>query len=229
MNLSKQNKRSPILNSLIPVIDTIAQTFGKNCEVVLHDFRDPQRSIIKIANGHVTGRIVGDPITDFALATWHRNGFGENKGDKLINYKTRTKDGKVLKSSTVFIKDKQGKIIGCLCVNYDLTEFLMFGKIVETFCTTIEPGKEKSNEEGVETFTSKVNEILKKIIHKAIGKVGKPVSMMQKEDKLKVVDLIDKEGGFLIKGAIDQAANELSVSRYTIYNYLEEAKSKKNK
>ncbi|GAI67066.1 unnamed protein product, partial [marine sediment metagenome] len=48
------------------------------------------------------------------------------------------------------------------------------------------------------------------------------VSLMQKNDKLRVVKIVDDHGGFIIKGAIDRLANELSVSRYTIYNYLAE-------
>lgn len=229
MRLKEKNY---ILHSITPIVEIIAQTFGKNCEVVLHDFSDPQHSIVKIINGHVTGRKVGDPITDFALAAWHKGGFGKNKEYKVINYKTKTKDGKVLRSSSVFIKNNQDKIIGCLCVNYELTEFLMFRRIMEEFCTTVDFGKEKSikeNEENIETFAVGINEIFEKIIHKAIEEVGKPVSLMQKEDKLKVVSIIKERGGFLIKGSIDQLANELNVSRYTIYNYLEESKAKKKK
>jgi len=46
------------LESLKPVVDGIATMFGKNCEVVLHDLRNLERSIVAIANGHVTGRIL---------------------------------------------------------------------------------------------------------------------------------------------------------------------------
>ena len=50
--------------------------------------------------------------------------------------------------------------------------------------------------------------------------------IFKREDTLKIVNFIYDEDGFLIKGAIDQVANELRVSRYTIYNYLEELKAK---
>jgi len=205
--------------------------FGKKCEVALHDFAIPQHSIVEIENGHVTGRKIGDPITDFALSIWHKNGYGKNgkkKEDKIVNYRTKTKDGKILRSSSVFIRDDQKKIIGCLCINYDLTEYLMFNKIIGEFCTNIDLDNEKSKEE-VETFTNDVDDVLENIIRKAIDEVGKPVSMMQKEDKLMVVKIVDKKGGFLIKGAINQLASEISVSRYTIYNYLDELKIKKKR
>lgn len=202
--------------------------FGKKCEVVLHDFTIPQHSIVEIENGHVTGRKIGDPITDFALSIWRKNGYGEKKEDKIVNYKTKTKDGKILRSSSVLIRDDQKKIIGCLCINYDLTEYLMFNKIIGEFCTTSDLDNETLKEE-TETFTNDVDDVLQDIIRKAIDEVGKPVSMMQKEDKLMVVNIVDKKGGFLIKGAINQLASEISVSRYTIYNYLDELKTKKKR
>jgi len=223
---SSSKKIHSNLKNFIPVVKTVAQMFGKNCEVVLHDFSIPQHSIIAIENGHVTGRKIGDPITDFALSVWHKGGYGKRKEDKIINYRTKTKDGKILKSSSVFIKDDQKKIIGCLCINYDLTEYSMFNKVVEEFCTSVDLDKEISKEEA-ETFTGDVNEVLGNIIKEAIEKVGKPVSLMQKSDKLMVAKIVDEKGGFLIKGAINRVADEISVSRYTVYNYLEELKTKK--
>jgi len=225
---SSSKKIHTNLKKFIPIVKTIAQMFGKNCEVVLHDFSIPQHSIIAIENGHVTGRKIGDPITDFALSVWHKGGYGKRREDKIVNYRTKTKDGKILKSSSVFIRDDQKKIIGCLCINYDLTEYLMFNKVVEEFCIYVDLDKEKSKEE-TETFTGDVDEVLENIIKEAIEKVGKPVSMMQKSDKLMVAKIVDEKGGFLIKGAINQLAGEISVSRYTIYNYLEELKSKKKR
>jgi len=218
----------PELKRFIPLVKIIAHMFGKNCEVALHDFNNPQHSIVEIENGQVTGRKIGDPITDFALSIWRKDGYGEKKEDTIVNYGTKTKDGKRLKSSTFFIRDDQKKMIGCMCINYDLTEYLMFNKIIEEFCTNVDLDKGKLKNE-VETFVSDVDEVLENIIRKAIDKIGNPVSMMQKREKLMVVKIVDEKGGFLIKGAINQLASEISVSRYTIYNYLDELKTKKKK
>ncbi|MCK4448192.1 MAG: PAS domain-containing protein [Candidatus Marinimicrobia bacterium] len=176
---------------------------------------------LRIAN--VTGKKVGDPITDLALASWRQGGFGNKKEDKLINYRTKTKDGRILKSSTVFIKDKNSKIVGCLCINYDMTSHLMFEKIINEFCTIADLSEQKEEE----TFIKDVDEILENIISKAIEKINKSISLMQKEDNLRVIGIVDEKGGFMIKGAISQLAHKLNVSRYTIYNYLEELKAKK--
>jgi predicted transcriptional regulator YheO len=220
--MSTKRKIHPIIKSLIPIVETSGKMFGKNCEVVLHDFSGPQHSIIAIENGHVTGRKVGDPITDLALASWRQGGFGPKKEDRVLNYKTKTKDGRILKSSSVFIKDEKNNIIGCLCFNYDLTGYLMFENIMKEFCSINELNNEKE-----ETFIKDVDEILDNLINKAIEKIHKPISLMQKEDNLRVVENFDEKGGFMIKGAVDQLAHKLNVSRFTIYNYLDEIKIKK--
>ena len=222
----KSNRICLELENYIPLAKTIAEMFGKKCEILIHDFSNPQHSIIAIENGHVTGRKIGDPITDLALATWKKGGYGDKKTDRIVNYKTKTKDGRMLKSSSVFIRDNQKKIIGCMCINYDLTEHSMFHKVMDDFCTAIDLDEEKS-EKGMEIFTDNVNEVLENIIQEAIEKIGIPVSLMQKEDKLMVTKIADEKGAFLIKGAITQIAKEINVSRFTIYNYLEEIKASK--
>ena len=214
------------IKKYIPLVKMISKIFGEKCEVLLHDFSNPQHSIIEIENGNVTGRKIGDPITDFALSVLRKDGYGKKKEDTILNYKTKSRDGKILKSSTFFIRDNKKKIVGCMCINYDLTEFLMLKKFIEEFCINIDLSKEKI-EEGVEVFTTDVNETLNDIIKKAIYIIGTPISLMKKSDKIRVVKMVDEKGGFLIKGAIDELASEICVSRYTIYNYLDELKINK--
>ena len=220
-------KINPELKKFIPVIKTIAETFGKNCEALIHDFSDTEHSIIGI-EGNVTGRKVGDPITDFALSIWHDGGYGKNKKDIVTNYKVKTKNGKMLKSSTMLIRNNQEKIIGCICINFDLTEHLMFNKFSENFSNVVDLHKIGTKKE-VENFTNNVDDVLNEIISQSIEKIGKPISLMQKNDKLKIAEMVEEKGGFLIKGAYNRLAVEIGVSRYTIYNYLDELAAKKNK
>ena len=178
--VSKSNSLRFELEKYIPLAKTIAEMLGKKWEALIHDFSNPQRSIIAIENGYVTGRKIGDPITDLALTIWKKGGYGDKKTDKIVNYKTKTKDGRILKSSSVFIKDNQKKIVGCMCINYDLTEHSMFYKVMDDFCTTTDLDKEKS-EKSMEIFTNNVNEVLENIIQEAIKKICKPVALMQKK------------------------------------------------
>jgi len=224
MKISPKNVH-PELKKFIPLTKVISQTFGRKCEALIHDFSDPQHSIIAI-EGDVTARKIGDGITDFALSIWRNGGYGEKKENIVTGYKNKTNDGKMLKSSTYLIRDDKNKIVGCFCINYDLTEHIMFDKVIKELCTTIDLDKE-GLKEGPENFSSDINEVLRDTIRKAIDEVGKPVSLMKKNDKLMVVKIVDEKGAFLIKGAITQLAKEINVSRFTIYNYLEEIKISK--
>ncbi|GEA15923.1 MAG: hypothetical protein PWR22_1797 [Moorella sp. (in: firmicutes)] len=212
----------PALEAMKPVARGIAATFGKNCEVVLHDLSEPSSSLIFKA-GSVTNREIGAPVTNLVLEALQRYG---DATEDLIGYLNRTKDGKVLKSSTIFIRDNSGKIIGCLCINFDLTEFQLAKNILEDFCQLkdlAEAGFERTQEQ----FARDINEVVDNVVENVLQELGKPVPVMTKEEKVKAVEMLDDRGIFLVKGAVDVVAQALAVSKYTIYNYLEEARALK--
>lgn len=206
------------LQGFIPIADGIVQTFGKYCEVAVHDLRNPETSLIYVA-GSITHRQKGAPITNIVLENIRQ--YGQDSKD-IIGYKNVTRDGHILKSSTIFIRDHAGKIIGCLCINYDITELLIHKAHLEElaiFGETPQTGNES------ELFASDITEVLDAMINQVINNIGIPVTLMQKEDKIQVVRGLDLKGVFMIKGAVDKVAVMLGVSRYTIYNYLEEDRS----
>lgn len=209
----------PILKSMIPLIEGIANTFGKNCEVILHDIRYPQSSVIAIANGYITGRTVGSPMSEYGLATLRKGQFDKHK----INYSKKTKEGKLLKSTSLFIKDEDDKLIGFLCINYDISELTITKNIINDMTSIIDTAD--FDESSEESYGSTVNEMLGSIVNKTLESVGKPVVFISKEEKVKIVQLLDGKGVFLIKGAIDYVAKVLCVSRYTVYNYLDEIRA----
>jgi predicted transcriptional regulator YheO len=213
-----KKKIHPILKSLKPLVKALGKTLGENCEIVLHDCSNPQNSIIIIVNGYITGRKVGAPMTDLALRMLKSN----HKDDMIINYENKTKDGRKLRSTTVFIRDEKNKIIGCLCINLDLSKYLEVKKLVDEFCTTTKLTKQK--EETPETFAQSPKELLHEAFKKAMEQIGKPMNMMQKEDRMRLIELLNEMGIFAIKEAVDLTATELGVSRYTVYNYLRDVR-----
>lgn len=206
----------PILKSMMPLVEGIANTFGKNCEVILHDIRNPQSSIVAIANGHVTGRTVGSPMSEYGLATLRKGQFDQ----PIVNYRKKTKEGKLLKSTSLFVKDEKGKLIGFLCINYDISELTIAKNIINELTTIIDDAD--FSEDSEESYGTTVNEMLSSIVNKTLESVGKPVAFISKEEKVNIVQMLDDKGVFLIKGAIDYVAKVLCVSRYTVYNYLDE-------
>lgn len=201
----------------IPLVDAIAGTFGNNCEVVLHDFSKPHQSIIKIVNGHITGREIGSPATDLILSLIKN----KNTPDFVVGYRTRTKKGHELKLTTIFIRNNKKEVVGALCINVDITPYISAKNLLEELCTLSNSslGEEK---ESPEKFESTVDILIQDLLKKSMRKIGKPVAHMSKEDKLQTIRALKENGLFLIKGSAKRVSKELNVSLPTIYKYLEE-------
>lgn len=206
------------LESLIPIAKSIHANFGENCEVVIHDLRHPESSLVFII-GAVTNRKIGAPVTNIVLETLRNNG---DESEDLHCYRTITKDGKILKSSTTFIRNDKGKIVGCFCINFDLTTFYQSKKLIDSI--TLFPDDYESSKD--ECFARDVTEAIENIINQVLLTSPKPVAAMQKEEKIMIVKELDMKGVFLVKGAVDYVAEVLGVSKFTIYNYLDEVRSK---
>lgn len=190
----------------------IAAAVGPNCEVVVHDFTDPERSIIAIENGEVTGREVGDGLDDLGLEML-RTGAQQD----LMSYRTTTKDGRVLRSSSIHVRDERGEVYGAVCINYDISPYLAASKFLERVTATENTGIQ-------EGFQKSVTEVLDELAHMAIQACGKRVEQMNREDKIAVVAFLERRGAFLIRHSAERLAALLNISKFTIYNYLDELK-----
>ena len=118
-----------------------------------------------------------------------------------MNYRKKTKDGKLLKSTSLFVKDEKGKLIGFLCINYDISELTIAKNIINDLTNIIDDTD--FDEDSDEIYGSTVNEMLSSIVNKTLESVGKPVAFISKEEKVNIVQLLDDKGVFLIKGAIE--------------------------
>ncbi|WP_135553826.1 helix-turn-helix transcriptional regulator [Paenibacillus cymbidii] len=197
------------------LVEAVAAQFGEGCEVVLHDLTGSYESTIAaIANGHVTGRKVGDPGTNLGLELLRGT---EANGNKY-NYLTQTKDGRVLRSTSMYMKNRKGDVIGALCINYDITSLMVAEKTLQTLT--------QGGSRGIvnETFVSNVSDLLDALIQEAQEQIGKPVAVMTKEDKRNMIGLLDRKGAFLIKKGGEKIGAYLNISKYTLYSYLEESK-----
>ena len=188
---------SDVLAALVPTVNSLAAALGPGTEVLLHDLGALPNSIVAIA-GDLTGRQVGGPMTDLLLGLVRRGSTQD-----LTNYETYAPDGRVIRSSTVFLRDADGVAVGCLCVNSD-------------------QGLSGRAERVVEAFPGDVDTLQRLLVERAVADVDVPVELMKKSHKSQVVKVLDDAGYFLIKDSVDHLAGALDVTRYTIYNYLNE-------
>lgn len=197
----------------------LALQFGSGCEVVVHDLEaaDPSHSIVAIENGHVTGRRLGDGPSHVVLEALHAG--GERLEDRLA-YLTKTADGKILKSSTVFIRDDDGRAVGIFAVNYDITILRAMG---DTIAEVV--GTEPSAPREPEPIVRSVADLLDDLIEQSVQLVGTPVALMSKEEKVRAIRYLNDTGAFLITKSGPKVCKFFGISKYTLYNYLDEARA----
>lgn len=206
----------PILTSYIPVVEGLAKTFGSHCEIVLHDLTDITSSIIAIHNGHISGREIGSPVTNRALKALRTAKV--TKEDYDLNYRNDTIKGKQIKSSSIYIKDEHGQVIGSLCVNIDMTHLAIAQSVLSDMLAISD---KRESDKTEESFPPTVSDLMEQMVADCLRKTGKPIALMQKEEKIQFIHELDEMGLFLIKGAVQHVADLLDVTKFTIYNYLD--------
>jgi predicted transcriptional regulator YheO len=193
---------------------------------------------VDIRHGHITNRKIGDCGSNLGLEVLR----GTVQDGDQFNYITYTRDNKILRSSSIYIRGDDGKVIGAICLNLDITrsvqceeflhQFNQFSpeaarKGAEFWKSGKHPGEEppdppvRETKEVKEVFVNSVRELLDYLIAEAHAQVGKTVSQMRLADKLQFVRFLDQRGAFLITRSGDAVCDFLNISKYTLYRYLE--------
>jgi predicted transcriptional regulator YheO len=210
-----------LLRSYIPMVDFIANTYGKNCEVVLHDLRDLENSIVSIRNNYITGRIENDPVTDMALNILHNIDKYEDK-NFICNYIGKTSRGnKTLRSSTYLIRDVEKNLIGMLCINIDITTLLKAREAIDDLIIS-EDLLNNSVTGTQENFDLNLNDLINSYIQQAMDEFDAEPSRMTMMEKKEIVKHLSEKDVFRLKGVVVEVAKALEVSEQTIYRYLKE-------
>ena len=193
----------------------MATQFGSDCEIAIHDLKsgDLEHTIAVIENGHVTHRKVGDGPSRIVLETLKET--DPEKLEDRAGYLMRTHDGRILKCTTVYIRDENGVPEGVFSINYDVTELLMAERAIDSILHHREEKKEPDR------IPQSVNELLDDLIEQSVQLVGKPVAVMNKEDKIKAIAFLNKAGAFLITRSGDRVSKYFGISKYTLYSYID--------
>ncbi|WP_316979068.1 helix-turn-helix transcriptional regulator [Shumkonia mesophila] len=206
-----------LLDHLKRTADAIVAVFGSHAEVVVHDFSHPDHAVVHVA-GNLTGREVGAPVSHFPFRIVKEQG---DDAEDVLGYKNVTSKGRVLKCSTVFVRDDEGHVVGCLSINFDVSEYMRLNAVLAEH-VEFSPVAETTRKEF---HTTTFPETVESIIDGIVGAFGKAPSDLSKEDRLKIVADLGKAGVFMYKGTVQYVADALGTSRYTIYGYLRETKA----
>jgi predicted transcriptional regulator YheO len=202
-----------ILSALLPVIDGLAATFGPTCEVVLHDYRRGEQSVVAVS-GAVTGRTVGGALSEIGLAVLAQGDAAAND----INYVTRTPGGRIVKSSTMPLRDGAGHVFGALCVNVDVTALRQAGDLLTVLAGT------PPAQVPVTTFSDDFDDVVDSLIRAEELSRGKPVGTLTRPERLTLLRVLDRRGVFTVRNAVPRIADRLGVSRSAVYADLADSR-----
>lgn len=213
------------LDLLIQIAHGLATQFGDSCEIVIHDLKAEQleHSVVHIENGHVTGRKLGDGPSRVVFDTLSKD---PCKIKDRLSYLTKTENGRILKSSTMFIRGENDRIEYIFALNYDITALISVENAIHSLVATQKEAQILDNERAIDgaqpqPILHNVTDLLDSLIEQALALVGKPVAAMNKEDKIKVVQFLNNAGAFLITKSGDRVASLLEISKFTLYNYMD--------
>ncbi|MDH6213737.1 helix-turn-helix transcriptional regulator [Streptomyces pseudovenezuelae] len=209
-------ERDAIIDALGPVVDGIAATFGPMCEVVLHDYRQPEKSVVALA-GSVTGRTVGGAMSEIGLRIVAR---GDAAADDL-NYVTRTPAGGLVKSSTMVLRDSTGAVFGALCVNVDVTAV---GEAHALLGALAGLGRAVT-EAPVTTFGNDVDSVVDAILDTHLTGQRRSWAGLDRAGRLDLFRGLDEHGVFAVRRAVEQVGARLGISRASAYSYLSQARA----
>lgn len=210
------------LESLKQIAAGVAAQFGDKCEVVIHDVSSshPDHTIVHIENGHVSGRKVGDGASRVVMEQLEHQ--HEQPQDHLC-YLTRTPDGKILKSSSLYIRNSRGAVTAIFSINYDITNMMLMHQDLGEFMLT----RDREQEEPERIIN--VNDVLEDLIRQSVALVGKPVALMNKDDKVRAIRFLSEAGAFLVTKSGDKVAKYFGISKYTLYSYIDANKQQEEK
>lgn len=208
-----------LLKQYIPIAEFIAQVCGNKCEVVLRDYKQNSSTIIHIVNGKLGDRRVGDTISDYRLQKIMK---GDPKHDSFsANYTMINESNQKIFRSAVFYIKMQEELIGLLCVNYDLTDFIQMRDFFQTEVLYGLEGQSKKREYFDESMDSILDGLIKNVFITWDRSI--PVNKVELEGN--PIRQLSKLGVFGYKGAVNKVAEILGISSQTVYRYIKDVDS----
>lgn len=197
-----------IIDSYKDIARGIASFFGSHCEVVVHSLNNLEQSLTHIENGHISGRGIGAPITNFALELLSKNSTG---AEAFSPYNTTLPNGKRVKSITMPIKNGNN-IIGMLCINLSMdVHFIDF----------IRPFLPEPLPQGKgEYFGASLEDMMQNMMNYAISQVLEDKNIPNQEKNKRIIAQLHDGGFFHLKGSTEALAESLQISIHTIYSHV---------
>ena len=188
----------------------LAVMFGPNCETLIHDMTRPGHPILVIYNGSVTGREVGSTADIFGDIGDYDETVYQNKD--YTNQLVLSRDGRTLKSSTFNVVGEDYHF--ALGINMDVTNMVRASQMLSEMTAT--------SGDLQQTLMQDARSQLEELLRECISAVGKEPDNMKKNDRMRIIKILYKRRAFTYQKSVAIVAEQLGVSRYTVYKYMHE-------
>ena len=192
------------------LVDGLADYLGNGYEIILHSLEDMEKSVIKIVNGHYTGRTEGSPITNFALSMLET--LKKNNDKKALSYFNRDKNGVMMKSTTIPITGEADRIIGLLCINFYTN--LPLSEVLAKFMPN------DSNLHIAESFSDNIDDVIISALEEARTKGKSNPNQSTSNRNKEIISLLSEKGIFNLKDSVVKVASFMGISKNTVYLHL---------
>ena len=207
---------TPELNRYRPICSAITKLLPGLVEVVLHDL-DSGR-IAHIENGF-SPRAAGD-----ASLVETEDYRSETNPDKTMGpYSKSNSDGARLKSVSAVLQAPDGRDIGLLCINLRIDAL----ESAQAVLAAIAGVSVHSPPSGL--VKNDWREIANAVIAQQIKTLGISVARARRDERLAIVNALNRAAIFEARGAIDYVASALGISRAGLYDLLKTLREKPSK
>jgi len=195
--------KNELLNQYKMLVNFLGKTLGPSFEIVLHEIKGEEVKMIAIANGEISNRTLENSISTETLHILKNKSY--HNEESMVNHTVLLKNGKKVRSSSMFIKENQ-KIIGMLCINFDDSKF---HDINCQILRIIHPDM------FVKNYLSDVSYNILMDENKSQSNEENSTDNIEA-----IVQALYEKGLFNLKDAINFVAQKLSCSPTTIYRYV---------
>lgn len=188
----------------------IASMFGDSCETVVHEMEGERMKNLVIFNGHVSGRSAGSTLSIYGRDTIQDDPEGTSLDQDFLNQMVVTPSGKNIKSSTFHLRGEGYHY--ALGINYDVSVMGAMRRLLENFT--------ESSGSLLDSISEDRSDL--DAISMPAGQTGQPMSQWQQGRPNGAGGPAEREGIFHLQRSVPYVAERMGVSKYTIYNYLNE-------
>ena len=212
------------------IVDFLGHVLGPDYEIALHELEDDSNRIIAIANGELTGRHIGSPLSNKMLEFVAGNLYETQ--NYVLNFESVSSTGKTMCCNSMFIKGRAGELSGLLCINFDASRYEELSRRVMELCggglkrgvpsgtRLIADGNDPVETPVRSAYPTSIAGATASIVSQVVANYPVEVDRLTQDEKMEIMDILNRKGVFLLKGSVSHVAQTLHSSEASIYRYL---------